>query len=795
MKLKDICVAVLAIPVTQIMMSSSSVAQTTQTEYSYSGIEEIMVTAQRRSQSLQDVGMSITAVDSDALERRDISSAYDLTKVVPSLSVANAGNGATIVYTLRGVGFNSSNLGATSAVAVYLDEIPLPYPIMTQAVGLDLQRVEVYKGPQGTLFGQNSTGGAINYIANKPTDEFSSGVDFTYGRFNQWALEGYISGSVSENLKVRVAALKEGGSGWQKSYTHNGSLGSRDKSAIRILADWEATDSVRVNAGINTWWDRSDSQAVQFIEYAPLLPPGLPEVASLAPAPRNNREANWSPREIYQGAQKDYEYDSRFVQPFLKADFDITEKTTLTSVSTYSKFDTDSLMDPDGTVFEIGEIRQFGDIKDFNQEIRIAGEGKKTNWIVGANYQKNKIKENLDILLLNLSNVQNMGGTGFSAHISPIRTKQETESKAVFGNLEYEFTEQLTAVLGVRYTETKIDFVGCNIDSGPPILNSPTPGVTSSLRGFFNILYSDLTGDPSDPIAEGECVTLDNVSRNGQPPTFKPTNSQQTLDEDNVSWNATLNFKPTSETLLYGRLAKGFKSGSFPTVGASTSQQYLPAKQESLLAYEVGFKASLWDRRIQIDGAVFYYDYKDKQLSNFIPDNVFGPLVAIVNVPDSKVHGAEFSLTMYPLEGLMINSHMSYIETEIKKFNGFDVDGNPADLRGEEFNFSPKVSGGLDLEYRFPVTQTLNGSVGGSITYRSKTSGVIGATTPNYAIDSYALFDVQAGIESVSGWSLRLWGKNITNKYYWTNANRISDTIVRTAGNPRTYGITVSHRF
>lgn len=752
-------------------------------------LPDIVVTAQKRQQSANDVGLSITTLDADTISRRGVVDAYDLVKVVPGLSVANAGNGATLVYTLRGIGFNSSNLGATPTVSVYTDEIALPYPVMTQGAALDLERVEVLKGPQGTLFGQNSTAGAINYIARKPTDEVEGYVEASYGRFGWWNVKMAAGGPVTGTLKARFALSHDGGDGWQQSYTRDDSLGRRDKTQARVLLDWEPGSAVRFNLALNYWHDESESQALQLVRYAPLLPPGVPQVAAYPTAPRDPRAADWDP-------DKNFQYDTDFFQPSLRIDLDLTSNLTLTSVSAYSDYRTDSLIDPDGTSFEVGEIRQIGTIRDFNQEFRLSSDGDRFKWVVGANYQKNKIDEDLDILIRDLSNVQNIGGSGFSAILSPITSTQRTEAKAVFANAEYEFTDQFSVVAGARYTDTKIDFRGCNLDSGPPIPNTPTPGVTASLRGFFNILYGILTGNVgANPIQEGGCITLDNIARDGNPPTFLPTDSPQTLKEDNFSWNATANFKPNRDLLFYARIAQGYKSGSFPTIGASTSIQFLPARQEALRSYEAGVKATLADRTLQLDAAVFYYDYKDKQLSNFVPDAVFGPLVATVNIPESRVTGAEASATWAPVRGLTINGAVTYIDTRITEFVGFDENGVVTDFEGARFNLAPKWSATGDVNYDFPVGASLTGSVGGGLTYRSETTGIIGTTDPDYNIDAYTLVDLQAGIESRDGWNLRAWGKNVTNKYYWTNVNRVSDTIVRPAGMGATYGITAGYKF
>jgi iron complex outermembrane recepter protein len=780
-----------------VLIGHTVLAQTvtkTGTTDNSSTLDEIVVTAQKREQSANDVGISITSVGAASLERRDISSVTDLVKIVPGLTVANAGSTATVIYTLRGVGFNASNLSATSAVAVYVDEVALPYPVMTQGVGLDLQRVEVDKGPQGTLFGQNSTGGAVNYIANKPTDVLSGGIDLTYGRFNWWTAKGDISGPLSETLKFRVAVSQDGGDGWQQDYTRDATLGRPDHTQGRFLLQWDPSSQIHVNLGLNAWRDLSDSQALQLVKYLPLNPPGLPAVAAFPTAPANDRAAAWDSPAPYP-----LRIDSHFVQPFLRGDFDLVHGLTLTSLTAYSYYTTDSYVDSDGTPFQLGEDRQVGNIHDFSQEIRLSGKSDRMNWVVGGNYQTNTVNEDLTVFTRDLSNSQNLGGSGFSIVEAPVVTATNTHARAGFANLDYQWTDKWSSVIGARYTDTAIGFTGCTLDAGINIPNDPIPGVTANFGSFVNLLYGELTGNAgANPIHPGGCTTLDNISRNGQPPTYLPTFSPQTLDEHNVSWNVALDYKPTPDALLYARVAQGYKSGSFQVVAASTSQQFAPAKQESLLSYELGSKLTLFDHRLQLDSALFYYDYKNKQLSNFLANPILGPLPALVNIPKSRVYGAEAGAAFVPVERLTIRAAVTYVNTEIQQFSGFDVNGTPANFAGQRFNLAPAWTGTTDVDYRIPIRANMTAYIGGGTTSQSATSGVIRAPTFDsspYDIKAYTTLDLQAGIESSSGWTVGIWGKNVLNEYYWNNANRNSDVVVRSAAMPAMYGIRFGYKF
>ena len=188
---------------------------------SASQIDEIIVTAEKWEQSANTVGMSIIAATGDVLQERGITSVMDLTRLVPGLTIQQSSFNSTS-FTLRGVGFFNSDLATPPAVTIYVDEAPLPYPAMTKLVAFDLARVEVLEGPQGTLFGQNATGGAVNYIAAKPTDAFAAGVDATYGRFNLLQVGGFVSGPINDQLDVRIAVQGEHSDPWQESITRPG---------------------------------------------------------------------------------------------------------------------------------------------------------------------------------------------------------------------------------------------------------------------------------------------------------------------------------------------------------------------------------------------------------------------------------------------------------------------------------------------------------------------------------------------------------------------------------------------
>ena len=171
-------------------------------------VDEIIVTAQKRSELLRDVPLSVTAATGDQLAKQGITNTAGLERAVPGFTFVQSAYAAPI-YTIRGIGTYDEAIAISPAVSVYMDQVPLPFSRMTEGAVLDLQRVEALKGPQGTLFGQNSTGGAVNYVAAKPTDAFAAGVELTYGRFNQIDGTAYVSGPISDQLRVRLSARRE----------------------------------------------------------------------------------------------------------------------------------------------------------------------------------------------------------------------------------------------------------------------------------------------------------------------------------------------------------------------------------------------------------------------------------------------------------------------------------------------------------------------------------------------------------------------------------------------------------
>ena len=746
-----------------------------------SGIQDIVVTAQKRQESANSVPLSISVATSDTLANAGVTSTEDLGKIVPGFSYTESAY-STPVFTLRGIGFYETSLGAKPTVSVYTDEVPLPFSIMTRGATLDLERVEVLKGPQGTLFGSNATGGAINYIAAKPTDYFKAGGEVGFGSYFAFDANAFISGPITDTLKGRIAVKTQQGGGYQRSYTRDEQLGDKNFFSGRALLDFSPSDRVRFQFNANGFIDKSDGTAAQLLEVAiqgnPAFGGAADAMEAYPRAPHNNRDADWTPGRAPKR-------DNWFYQFALRGDIDLSDALTLTSLTSYSRYEHDTLIDPDGMALRDYVYNTLGTIKAFNQELRLSADLGDLRAMVGGNYAHETVYQEDDAGPYPdtpSAYVFSGLGVGVPFFVYDQFSDQKFINKAVFANLDYTIGN-IVLHAGARYTDTSDRYRGCTRDVGNAI------GV--GIGGLLNVIRTGAGLPALPPIPQGGCVTIDGT-------TLTTGLVQQTLAEDNVSWRAGIDWKPRPGVLVYASASRGYKAGSFPLLSASDARQLDPVSQESVTAYEVGFKASVLDRRAQINGALFRYDYKDKQLKGVTIANpdIFGPLEALVNVPKSRINGAELQLDLAPIQGLRTSLAATYIDSKIKgDFVNYDPAGNVRNFSGEPFPYTPKWQLTGDIGYEFALTDHLNANIGTNISYRNGTNAALGRV-PLYDIDGYALVDLRAGLSSNDDrWRAAVFVRNLTDKYYWNNTAKILDTIVRYAGQPRVFGVTLSYNF
>jgi iron complex outermembrane receptor protein len=409
-------------------------------------IAEIVVTAEKRTEQLQDVPMSVNAITGQQLQTLGITDTDQLQALVPGFSFEKTIYGLP-VYFIRGIGFNDTTLGVSPGVTVYTDQFALPFSAMSRGAILDLERVEVLKGPQGTLFGENSTGGAINYIAAKPTDSFQAGVDATYGRFNEADAEAFVSGPLTSTVSARLAVRNEHQGDWQKGYTTDEGIGEKNFHNARLLVDWKPQDGIKFELMTTGWIDDSEAQQPQFVEYKPLATPaqgGRPTtfpIANFPAAPSDPRAAAWDPG-------NDFQRRDHFYQISLRGDFDLSRRVTVTSLSSYEAYRVLTPIDLDATTYPVSVATDGGDIKSYSQELRINGStGDRTKWMLGGNYERDTVDERLDFDPTHTS-ANHIGPLTFSTFL--IDNDQTIESKSGFGSLDFGVSDSLTAQVSAR---------------------------------------------------------------------------------------------------------------------------------------------------------------------------------------------------------------------------------------------------------------------------------------------------------------------------------------------------------
>lgn len=794
---------------------------------------DIIVTANKREQSVNTVGLTIQAASGEELATRGITGPADLTKLVPGFTFTQSLY-STPVFTLRGIGLYDATFGASPSVSVYTDQIPRNVPVMSDALDLDIARVEVLKGPQGTLFGQSSTGGAINYIVAKPTKEFHAGFGASYERFDRAEVEGFVSGPVTDNVQARLAVKGVTGGAWQRSLSRPNDInGDARKIEGRFTLDIQPTHNLQIELSATGVRDRSDPLAPQYagtllnifpnaaaaagnpyavidpVRYAALTTPTSPgydasflgrqstEVSRLngpdaakaagarallgTPISNNARDAEWTQGLLGKSDNSYYQFSGR-------ADWDVANSLKLTYIAAIAKQKLAYNQDLDGTTAQVVDVPLFGDVRTFNQELRVAVDTDRFHGIVGASYDNLRTSQNNFFFLGDYSANADLITTTLNNYTSKSR------SYGIFANGEYKLTPNLTVQGGIRYTDNKQSASYC--------YNDPASDTGQGTAFLFGAALNSVP----ITILPGQCFpTTGDLLLGTARSTLTPVNSN--LQESNVSFRVGANYKFDQGALLYVTISQGYKAGIFSAIGASRVNQYTPATQEKVIAYEGGFKVPLFDHKLQLNGAAFYYDYSDKQVRGRVQDTVFGLLEKLLNVPKSYIYGIEGEIVARPTTGLTLSANATYINSKVTSNYSATPDGlavyNAAgytgDFKGSELPYTPKFSGSFDAQYEFPVSANWNGFVGGTVTYQGKENTTFHTATllaNDFFIQDYALLDARLGVTSADGrWRVSIYGRNITDKSYVTAVSTYLDTLIRYRGRPSVYGVSVGFKY
>ncbi len=716
--------------------------QSTETDENTRTIDTIIVTAQKREQSLQDVPIVVTAISEQLLRDTGIKDIKDLTILAPGLTVTSTSSEASTTARIRGIGTVGDNPGLESSVGVVIDGVYRPRNGVAFGDLGELDRIEVLKGPQGTLFGKNTSAGVINVLSKRPQFNFGSNIELTTGNFS--ALEGAasITGPLAgETLAGRLfvsARERDGyydvnrgegprsnGDDWDRSfYTVRGQLLFRPANNFeaRLIADYTERDenccgAVHMNTG-----------------------PTALRIDALADDTGVAIPADPFEYDIFSNRPTTQEITDEGVSAELV--FDIGEL-ELTSVTAWRNWEMVNGQDVDYSSADIFYRDpggpNFTEFSQLSQELRLAGQTERMNWLVGGFFAS----EDLD------SRVQLLYGTDYEAYISsrfapaPLTTQaarvgwlaatlgvpqgsvypaglgqfdtfaQEAKSYALFANNSIELTEQLELTVGVRYTKEEKDLdsdynnLGGGIGCARIRQNLAAPPTNP------NSIAAQLTVAPTPPAAvNGLATFVGTACSTANDHAYTGISTRQTsIDEDDVSGTAKLAYRINDEMMTYASYARGYKASGYnldrtrvtpvqPSVITDTS-----FAEELVDSYEIGLKTNLADNSLLLNGAVFYQDYQDFQLNTFT-----GIQFVVRSLPQVVSQGVDFDMVWFtPLEQLSLQGGITYAETEIKDFGttlGESGVFSPA-RENDRLSFAPEWSTSLSATFQQPMGDSL----------------------------------------------------------------------------------------
>ena len=740
-------------------------------------IETVTVTAQRRSEDIQTVPISITAFSAKQITDLGIKSSTDLSQFTPNLDIALvAGNGNQPIITIRGVGLNDYDTNNAGPNGVYLDDVYLSSPASQTFQTFDLERIEVLKGPQGTLYGRNTSGGAINFISVKPTDEFTGNFHAEYGAYGTFQVEGAIGGQITDGLDGRIAVVHNGSGG----YTLNALTGKRENGANntagRAQLQWKPIEDLTLL--LNVHGGTVANRPAEYRHLGSLDSLGTPEHPTCTPAEVLKGTASdggscvdifgyGTPKNFYGGAfnrQQHLQVHNFGVS--LRGDY-ILGDWTFTSLSAFEHNDKLHPEDSDASPNRLLEINFGVRNATFTQEFRADWNTANNDLLAGLYYLDENLHQNQPLfILLDFDKFFGPGAGNGLTEIAMDQSRQITDSYAAFVHDTYSVTDQLKVTLGGRFTGESKSFQwagGASIESGgvlPPI----TPIV---------------------------------------PPPGQSFNKK--LSNTSFNWLASATYHFTDDIMAYVSVSTGFKSGGFngSFIGAPTPDPVLveaqlqPIKPEQVTAYEIGEKASLLDGRLILNGSLFYNDYRNEQVFILVP---IAPLVAInilTNAKKAHMMGADLEVIGKPIDNLTLSATLGLLQSKID--SNEPIGGTAPNLifdHGHQLPLSPHVTLSTYADYKTPLWDgTLDLQF--SANYKSHQFFDL-INSPFLTQRAYWLENARVGYAfDDNQWEVAGFVRNIGGQKYFIDIFDLSFVgfYQGILGAPRTYGAEVNYRF
>jgi iron complex outermembrane recepter protein len=719
-------------------------------------LEEVIVTAQKRSESSMDVPIAITAATSEMLKAHSVSSTYELPRLSPGLTWNDAG-GAGSNIGLRGMVDVNFTTGTVGSVGIVVDEVGRNSPVANRVGLLDVERIEILRGPQVALYGRSTTGGAINFVSRRPKigAETEGSVATSFGNYGQLDVETAFGAPIGDSSALRVAARWENRDGIFDNMTLKTTDSDRRRSQARVSFLTEPSEQFSALASAH-FYDQ-DGQSVRYKSYG-LFDPRDPSKPCTAPIKAGNGCAdafgfidNGDFRKNYSELPSPIE-KVRLAGASLNLRWQLPSM-SITSISAVDETRFSRNEDTDGTPTSAVDVSIDADIRQFSQEIRLASsDDADFRWLAGLFYLKEK-QQGITTVAVRFVDV----------FLATAYDQTDTILSA-YGQVDWTLNPRWSLTAGLRYSDETKKGTGTGLDAFDDLVGRgiPAPGVFIDEAVARRFADSSLTA----------VVPFDR--------TWK-----------DVGGKLGLNFRPSESTLLYGSVSRGFKGGAInlaagpvladPTDAAAFARGVNP---ESLLTYEIGAKTTVLNRRLELSGAVFANDLTDQQLFIVLPSGA----VYLLNAAKASVRGVEGEFRWRATEGLTVSGGASWLDDEYKKL----VNGG-ADLSGNRMVQVPKYTANLSLRQEWQVS-------GGQI------AAILGlqATGDQYfdlsnrlREDAHSLVDAQ--VEYTFGrnveWRVAAWLKNAADERFCVNAADIGTNVQCVPNEPRLYGLTIGARF
>lgn len=747
-------------------------------------LEEIVVTAQKRSQSIQDVGIAITAFTGDQLKDANFANAGDLVNQTPGAIARRhfPSRGLTTNLFFRGIGQTGFADGDESPIAAFVDEFYLIATSQSDFATYDVERVEVLKGPQGTVFGRNATGGAVQSVTRKPTDEFAGGIEVGVSNFGGELIEGHINVPLSDKAAFRFAGVSDKHDPLLKNiFVGQPDILDQDFQSGRFQLSLTPNDRLNINLKYETGQTEGRIVGDQAIIFAGTPDGDIVEIAQNG-AGFDPVAAGVSGGDIT--SEDSLNFGSNEIDHVLgRIDYE-AENFSFTSITGYLEQDFLLFEDCDSTPNPTCGFSPDVNSEHFTQEFRLSGETGKINWVAGLYYLEQEATNDL-VLPLFLTGPSASNPLP-SASIVDIDWQLDVESVALFGQLEYELTDTLSLIGGLRIGKDKKTFEQTLFNVG---VNLPAGTTGFSQREFFR---------PQD-FFPGNVTSRDA----GQLFTRAAVGDLTVKEDTSVGGKIQLDYRPNDDLLVYGSLRRGVKAAGFNNglTGAinSSNIELFPYDEEILHALEIGWKKTLTGSIPgRFNGAVYYYDYSDYQATSYIQ------VGNLISNNDATVSGAELELQIAPADGWFASLGAAFIfDSNVEDITrqGFFPPGNASDptalfTADRELPEAPDFSLSALIRYEWDAMNgrwgaQLNGNYTGE-----RFDSALNQTA--LQLDAYTEVNGSFTYRNENGFSFKAWVRNLTDERVATNelAAPGLDFLGQLNFNQRRrYGVTLGYEF